>query len=100
MDARTNQWRFELRDRKTFSQIFHVVLPLSHGDCEISPLPNGEWLTTNACGIRLIQIANNTLKAAVEYERELKNAITIGNDYFVVRTKNTIEIHSIKDSNL
>jgi len=57
---------------------------------------NGEWLIINSYGVRLIQIANHELKAAVEYERELKNAITMGNQYFLVRTKNTIEIHPIK----
>ncbi|CAF4805755.1 unnamed protein product [Rotaria sp. Silwood1] len=75
-----------------------VVLPLSNGDCEISPLPDREWLAVNSCGIRLIQIANQKLKSGVEYQRELKNAITIGNLYFVVRTKSTIEIHQIKRS--
>ncbi|CAF0910491.1 unnamed protein product [Rotaria sordida] len=41
-------------------------------------------------------IANQKLKAAVEYERELKYVLTIGNDYFAVETKNTLEVHSIK----
>jgi hypothetical protein len=95
MDGRNNQWRFEIRDRENLSTIWQTVLPLTHGDCELSPLPNGEWLTVNSCGVRLIHIADNKIKAAVEYERELRNAITIGNKYFLVRTKNTLEIHPI-----
>jgi hypothetical protein len=96
MNGQNNQWHFQIRDRKNFSTVWQIVLPITHGDCELSPLVKGEWLAINSCGVRLVQIANRKLKAAVEYERELKNAITIGNDYFVVRTKNTVEIHSIK----
>ncbi|CAF1053332.1 unnamed protein product [Rotaria sp. Silwood1] len=98
MDARNNQWRLEIRNRKDLAFLWKIVLPLSNGDCEISPLPDREWLAVNSCGIRLIQIANQKLKSGVEYQRELKNAITIGNLYFVVRTKSTIEIHQIKRS--
>jgi len=96
LDGQTNQWRFEIRDRKTFSIIWQTVLPLTHGDCEVSPLANAEWLTVNSCGIRLIQIGDFKLKSAVEYERELRNAIIISENYFAVRTKNTLEIHAIK----
>jgi hypothetical protein len=95
MDGQTNQWHFEIRDRKNLSRIWQTVLPVAHGDCEISPLPNGHWLTINSCGIRLIHIAHQKLKAAVEYERELKNAIIMGKEYFIVRTKNTIEVHLV-----
>jgi len=96
MDGRNNQWRFEIRDRKNLSTVWQIVLPLTHGDCEVLPLRNGEWLFVNSCGVRLIHIVDYEIKAAVEYERELRNAITIGNKYFVIRTKNTLEIHSIK----
>jgi hypothetical protein len=96
MNAQTNQWRFQIRNRRNLSIIWQTGLPIGHGDCELSPLANGEWLIINSYGVRLIQIANHELKAAVEYERELKNAITMGNQYFLVRTKNTIEIHPIK----
>jgi hypothetical protein len=96
MNGENNQWRFEIRNRKNLSVVWQTVLPITHGDCELSPLANEEWLAVNSCGIRLIHIANRQLKEAVEYERELKNAITLGNNYFLVRTKNTIEIHLIK----
>lgn len=96
MNERNNQWRFEIRDRKNLSVVWQTVLPLTHGDCELSPLSDGEWVAINSCGIRLIQIANRKLKAAVEYERELRNAVILGTDYFLVRTKQTIEVHSIK----
>lgn len=97
MDGRTNQWRFEIRDRGIRSVVWQTVLPLSHGDCEISPSVNEEWLAVNSCGIRLLQIVDLKIKSAVEYERELRNAISIGEDYFAVRTKNTLEIHSVKN---
>ncbi|CAF1113041.1 unnamed protein product [Rotaria sordida] len=96
MDARNNQWRLEIRNRKDLAFLWQIVLPLGNGDCEISILPNREWLAVNSCGIRLIQIANQKLKTGVEYQRELKNAIAIGNLYFVIRTKSAIEIHQIK----
>ena len=96
MDARDNRWRIELRSRDKLLPLWQTVLPFSHGDCEISPLSNDSWLAVNSCGIRLVHIAHQKLKSAVEYERELKNAITLGNSYFVVRTKSTIEIHQIK----
>lgn len=96
MDARNNQWRLELRSRNGLAIIWQTVLPLNNGDCELSVLPKGEWLAINSCGIRLVQIANQSLKAGVEYLRELKNAVSIGNAYFVVRTKSTIEVHEIK----
>lgn len=96
MNGQNNQWRFEIRNRKNFSLIWQTALPLTHGDCELSPLPDKQWVAINSCGVRLIQIANRKLKAAVEYERELRNAIPLGNDYFLVRTKQTIEVHTIK----
>jgi hypothetical protein len=96
MDRRNNQWRFEIRNRKNFSPVWKVTLPITYGDCELLPLPYAEWLTINSCGVRLIHIANRQLKFVVEYERELKNATIIGADYFIVRTKNTLNIHSIK----
>jgi hypothetical protein len=51
-----------------------------------------------SCGVRLVQIANHKIKSAVEYERDLKNAISIGNLYFIVRTKGTIEVYPYKQS--
>jgi len=96
MDSRTNQWRMEIRSRTKFNVIWQIVLPVSHGDCEISSLPNGEWLAINSCGVRLVQVVNKKLKAAVEYERELKNAVAFNKLYFAVRTKNTLEIHENK----
>ena len=96
MDGQTNQWRFELRDARDLTTLWQYPLPLTHGDCEISPLINGQWLAVNSCGIRLLQIINRKLKAAVEYERELRNGIPIGDEFFVIRTKNTLEIHAIK----
>lgn len=99
MDARTNQWRMEIRSRDKFTSIWQTALPISHGDTEISPLPNNEWLAINSCGIRLVQVANKRLKAAVEYERELRNAIVVDNSYFAVRTKTTLELHRFRQSN-
>ncbi|CAF4293935.1 unnamed protein product [Rotaria socialis] len=96
MDARNNQWRVELRSGKDCSIVWKSVLPIQFGDCEITILPNEEWVIVNSCGIRLIQIANQKVKAAVEYERELKNAVGIGKSYFAIRTKNTVEIHRMK----
>jgi hypothetical protein len=98
MDARDNRWRMEIRNQDQFTPIWRTVLPFMNGDCEISPLPNAEWLAVNSCGIRLVHIANHKLKSAVEYERELKNAIPIGDSYLAVRTKNTIEIHRVEKS--
>jgi hypothetical protein len=96
MNGQNNQWRFELRHHQNLAYTWHSVLPFSHGDCEISPLANGHWLAANSCGIRLVQISYHKLISAVEYERELKNAIILGKDYFVVRTKNTLEFHLIQ----
>ncbi|CAF2920910.1 unnamed protein product [Rotaria sp. Silwood2] len=96
LNLRNNQWRFETRNSNDFSRLCELALPVTHGDCELSSISNSEWLITNSCGIRLIQISNFKLKIAVEYERELKNSITINNDYFIVRTKYTMEIHEMK----
>ena len=96
IDATNNQWRMEVRNRTNLGVIWQIVLPVSHGDCEISSLPNKEWLVVNSCGVRLVQIVNQKLKAAVEYERELKNVVAFDNLYVAVRTKNTLEIHENK----
>lgn len=93
MDGRTNQWRFEIREQNTLDRVWQTVLPIGVGDCEVSPLFNGDWLMINSCGSRLVQLSGKELRAAVEYERELKNAITLGDEYFVIRTKNTIDVH-------
>jgi len=98
LDTRTNQWRIEIRNRNRLTTVWKTVLPISHGDSEISPLPNGEWLAINSFGIRLVQVANQKLKAAVEYERELRNAIVVNNFYFVIRSKTTLEFHQLKRS--
>ena len=98
IDARNNQWHMEIRSRDKLTLLWQIVLPIMHGDCELSPLPNREWVAVNSCGIRLVQIVDQKLKAAVEYERELKNAVAINNLYFAVRTKSTLEIHEIKRS--
>lgn len=96
VDARNNQWHMDIRSRPKLDIVWQTGLPIQFGDCEITTLPNGEWLIVNSYGIRLIQIGNQAIKAGVEYERELKNAIALGDSYFVVRTKNTIEVHEIK----
>ena len=96
MNSHNNEWRFEIRNRKDLSQIWQTGLPVRHGDCELSPLGNTQWLVINSCGVRLLQIGDEKFKVAVEYERELRNAITIGNDYFVIRTKNTVDVHVMK----
>lgn len=93
MDSQTNQWHFDIRDPKTFALIWRSPLPINHGDCELTPMEKGEWLIVNSVGIRLVQIVDRTIKAAVEYERELRNAISVGKEYLIVRTKNTIEVH-------
>ena len=98
MDGQSNQWRFELRHSQDLSVLWQTPLPLTHGDCEVSPLLYGQWLAVNSCGIRLLHIINRRLKAAVEYERELRNAIPIADDYLVIRTKNTLEIHSMENN--
>jgi len=98
MNKRNHQWRVEIRsrDKDKFSVLRKIILPLIHGDCEIFPLPTGEWLITNGGGLRLIHITKHKLKAVVEYARELRNALLINNFYFIVRTKRTLEIHKIK----
>ncbi|CAF0977103.1 unnamed protein product [Rotaria magnacalcarata] len=96
MDARNNQWRVELRNGDDCTIVWKMVLPIQFGDCELTILPNEEWLIVNSCGIRLIQIANQKIKAGVEYERELRNAVAIGKSYFAIRTKSTVEIHRVK----
>ena len=99
MNARTNGWIFEIRNKKDLSPIWQTVLPMTRGDCEVTPFIDQEWLIINSCGIRLLQISGHRFKVAVEYERELKNAIAIGNDYFAIRTKNTLDVHSMKEKN-
>lgn len=96
VNPQNNAWRFETRDSKTFGHLGQMYLPIRNGDCELSPLAHGEWLIINSCGARLVQIENVEMKLAVEYERELKNAIPFKKDYFIVRTKNTLEVHSTK----
>lgn len=96
MDCRNNQWRFEIRERKTLNRLWQTPLPLGVGDCELSPLINGDWLMINSCGSRLVQLSGRGVKAAVDYERELKNAITLQDEYFVIRTKNTLDVHLMK----
>ena len=96
MNSHSNEWRFEIRNRKDLSQIWRTALPVGNGDCELSPFGKTQWLVINSCGIRLLQIGDEKFKVAVEYERELRNAITIGNDYLVIRTKNTVDVHAMK----
>ena len=96
MDTRNNQWRIEIRGLPGLVPLWRLMLPIANGDCEICPLLDGGWLVINSCGIRLIQIVNENLKAGVEYERELRNAFIMGKSYFAIRTKTTIEIHQIK----
>ena len=54
--------RFEVRSKKDLTVVWKSVLPLTHGDCEISPLANGGWLAVNSCGIRLAQLVDQKLK--------------------------------------
>lgn len=98
LDTRNDQWRMEVRSRDKLTLLWQLVLPIISGDWEISPLPNGDWIAINACGVRLGQITNKRLTAAIDYRRELRNAILINNIYFVVRTKTTIEFHQLKRS--
>ena len=95
VDATNNQWRLEIRSRESFACLWRINMPFLSGDCEISPFPNGEWLATNSFNIRLLQIGYQVLKSAVEYERELKNAIVINDLYLVIRTKSTVEVHRL-----
>lgn len=95
LDATTNQWRFELRTTDKLTTLYKVSLPFFTGDCEVSPLINGDWLSTNSFNVRLIHISDGKLKAAVEYERELKNAVAIDQRFLVIRTKGTIDIHRL-----
>lgn len=95
LDARTNYWRLEVRDRETFLCIWKINLPFECGDCEVSPLINGQWLATNSFNVRLIQIAQERLESAVEYERELKNALVMDENHLVLRTKSTVEVHRL-----
>jgi hypothetical protein len=95
VNGQTNQWRFEIRDRKNFLPLFRINLPLIAGDCELSPLSNAEWLATNSCDVHLIHIVPEKIEAVVQYERELKNAIVIGNHYLVIRTKSSLDIHPL-----
>ncbi|CAF3535510.1 unnamed protein product [Rotaria socialis] len=96
MNSNNNTWRFEIRDPTNLAHIWQTPLPIPHGDGEVTPLPNGDWLIVNSCGARFIQISNLAIKLAVEYERELKNAILFRKKYFIIRTKNTLEIHLMK----
>ncbi|CAF1141159.1 unnamed protein product [Rotaria sp. Silwood1] len=96
LNLKNNQWHFEIRNANNLTRIWETILPVSHGDCELSPISNNEWLITNSCGVRLIQIGNLQLKTIVEYERELRNVITIKNDFLIIRTKYTLEIHAMK----
>lgn len=96
LDSRTNQWHFEVRSRKEFTRLWSIDMPISFGDVEISTLSRGNWLTIDSSGVRLIHLSNQRLKEIVEYLRELRNATPMGNLYFVIRTKNTLEIHENK----
>lgn len=95
VDASNNQWRLEIRSRESFACLWKINMPFLSGDCEIFPFPNGEWLATNSFNIRLLQIGYQVLRSAVEYERELKNAIVINDLYLVIRTKSTVEVHRL-----
>jgi hypothetical protein len=95
VDATNNQWRLEIRSRESFTCLWKINMPFLSGDCEISPFPNGEWLATNSFNIRLLQIGHQVLRSAVEYERELKNAVVINDLYLAIRTKSTMEVHRI-----
>ncbi len=96
MDKRNNQWRFEVRDRKSLAHLWHIPLPFLEGDCEISAVPNGDWLAVNLCGRNLLQIADQKFKPLLQYGRYLRNATVINKSYFAVRGKNTIGIHRAK----
>jgi len=96
LDTRNDQWRIEVRNRDKLTLVWQLALPSMSGDWEISPLSDREWLAINSCGTRLVQIADKKFKAAIDYGRELRNAIVINNLHFVVRTKTTIEIHQLK----
>lgn len=96
VDSETNGWRFEIRQPKTLKLISQTTLPYSHGDCEVTPLENGDWLMINSIGILFLNISGQQIKQAVEYERELRNAVLWSNKYFVVRTKSTIDFHKVK----
>ena len=95
MDARDRRWRFEVRGLPGLLPLWQVALPFTAGDCEISQLPDGKWLAINSLNVYFVQIAQEQIRAAVDYQRILKNGIAIGSEYFVVRTKSTIEIHRI-----
>lgn len=96
LDSRTNRWRLEVRNRQGFSILWSIDIPIYQGDLEISPLSQGDWLVVESRGIRLLHISNQQLKVMVEYLRELRNVLKIGNLYFIIRTKNTLEIHENK----
>ncbi|CAF2145885.1 unnamed protein product [Rotaria magnacalcarata] len=96
MNPNNNGWRFETRDPNNLAHIWETRVPIANGDGELTPLADGDWLIVNSCGTRFIQISNLAIKYVVEYERELKNAISFSKDYFIVRTKNTLEIHLLK----
>ena len=93
VDARNNQWRLEIRSPQDLTLVWQIPLPVQNCECEISPLPNAEWLAINSRVARLFQIADGKLKATVDYRARLKNAIAIGDSYFVVRTSYTIDIY-------
>ena len=95
MDARDRRWRFEVRGLPGLLPLWQVPVPFTAGDCEVSPLPDGKWLAVNSLNVYFVQIAKEGIRAAVDYQRILKNGIAIGSEYFVVRTKSTIEIHRI-----
>ena len=96
LNSQDNQWRLEVRSRQGFPVLWSIGIPIWQGDLEISPLSQGDWLIIESRGIRLLHISNQCLKVVVEYLRELRNALKIGNLYFIIRTKNTLEIHENK----
>jgi hypothetical protein len=96
MDTTNNEWRFEVRDRKKLTHLWHIELPFIDGDCEISALPNGDWLAVNSRGRNFVQISNQELNPVIEYRSDLKNAMMMRNSYFAVRTRNTIEVQRAK----
>ena len=70
-----------------------------NADCEVSPLNNDNWLMIKLCEIRLIHMSHHQSKVTVRYGG-VENAIAFNGEYFLVRTKSTVNVHLMKKNDV
>jgi hypothetical protein len=95
MDSTNKKWRLEVRNRERFNVAWSITIPLTRGDAELYAIPNEQWLVINSFGLQLAQISKQGIKAMMDYDSELRGALVVGNTFFVVRTKNALDVHQL-----